>query len=370
MSTSSFVRRAPALMALVSVVSLLLLGACGGHKGSADQPTTFDSVDASIEQRIARVGLEGAGLLAVVDGAELRNRTYGAHTPDTVVPIASASKWLTAATVMTLVDDGILSLDDTVARWLPSFTGPSGRATIRQLLSHTSGIAQSSCIWDRSTTLAACTDSIARQRAVDEPGTRFAYGNTSYSVAGRIIEVATGQSFEDAFATRMARPVGMVATTFTDGSRSPTPVPAASAVSTLNDYGRFVRMLSADGVIDGRRVLRPSSVRAMEDDAVVGLDTSGDGAVRTTGIGTYGLGVWRDVTGIDDGSMVSSGNGAYGFYPWVDRARNAYGVLSVFDQRGSERAVPDSQRQVHAVWAAIDDATGGYRGPPVTVHGR
>lgn len=357
-------------MGLLALVSVLLLSACGGDTDSADQSTTFDGVDASIDQRIAQVGLEGAGLLVVVDGVEFRNRTYGAHTPDTVVPIASASKWLTAATVMSLVDDGILSLDDTVARWLPSFTGPSGRATIRQLLSHTSGIAQSSCIWDTSTTLAACVESIARQRAADEPGARFAYGNTSYSVAGRIIEVAAGQPFENAFATRIAQPVGMVATTFIDGSRSSTPVPAASALSTLNDYGRFVRMLSADGVIDGRRVLQASSVRAIEADAVVGFDTSGDGAVRTTGIGTYGLGVWRDVTGVDDSSMISSGNGAYGFYPWVDRARNAYGVLSVFDQRGAERAVPDSQRQVHAVWAAIDDATGGYRGPPVTVHGR
>ncbi|MBU3701233.1 MAG: beta-lactamase family protein [Acidimicrobiia bacterium] len=370
MHTPSFVHRAPVLVVLVTLVLLSLLGACRGSTGPADRPTTFDGIDASIDQRIARAGLEGAGLLVVVDGAELRNRTYGSHTPDTVVPIASASKWLTAATMMTLVDEGIVSLDDTVARWLPSFTGTGGRATIRQLLSHTSGLAQASCIWDDDTTLADCVESIARQRAVDEPGTRFTYGNTSYSVAGRIIEVATGQSFEEAFAARIAGPVGMRATRFTDGSRSPTPVPAASAVSTLNDYGRFVRMLASDGVIDGRRVLRTSSVRTMESDAVVGLDTAGDGAVRTTGIGTYGLGVWRDVTGVDDSSMISSGNGAYGFYPWVDRARNGYGVLSVFDQRGAERAVPDSQRQVHAVWAAIDEAAGGYRGPPVTVHGR
>lgn len=369
--TASFHRRTPALLTLVSLVTLSLLGGCGnGGTGAARQPATFEAVDASIEQRIARAGLEGAGLLVVVDGAELRNRTYGSHTPDTVVPIASASKWLTAATMMTLVDDGIVSLDDTVVRWLPSFTGTSGRATIRQLLSHTSGLAPAACIWDDDTTLADCVESIARQRAVDEPGTRFSYGNTSYSVAGRIIEVATGQSFEEAFATRVAGPVGMTATRFTDGSRAPTAVPAASAVSTLNDYGRFVRMVSADGVIDGRRVLQASSVRAMETDAVRGLDTSGDGAVRTTGIGTYGLGVWRDVTGVDDRSMISSGNGAYGFYPWVDRARDAYGVLSVFDQRGAERAVPESQRQVHSVWAAVDEAAGGYRGPPVTVHGR
>ena len=370
MRTPTFVHRAPVLVVLVTLVLLSLLGACRGGTGSTDRPTTFDGIDASIDQRIARAGLEGAGLLVVVDDTELRNRTYGSYTADTVVPVASASKWLTAATMMTLVDDGLVSLDDTVANWLPSFTGASGRATVRQLLSHTSGIAPASCIWDTDTTLAACVDSIARQRVIDEPGTVFAYGSTSYSVAGRIIEVATGQSFEEAFADRIAGPVGMVATRFTDRTHSPVPVPAASAVSTLTDYGRFMRMISADGVIDGRRVLSDSSVRTMEADAVTGLDTSGDAAVRTTGIGTYGLGVWRDATGADDTSMISSGNGAYGFYPWVDRARRSHGVLLVFDQRGAERAVPDSQRQVQAVWAAIDAMDGGYRGPPITVHGR
>lgn len=329
-------------------------------------------MDASLEGRISRADLGGAGLLVVVDGIVLRDRTYGDYEPDTVVPIASASKWLTAATMMTLVDEGRVSLDDTVARWLPTFTGTTGGATIRQLLSHTSGIAPASCIWDTTTTLAACVESVARQRSAPEPGTKFVYGNTSYSVAGRIIELASGQSFEKAFESRIAGPVGMSDTRFDGGPRAPTanPVPAASAESTLVDYGRFVQMLAADGVIDGRRVLSKESVRAMEADAVRGIDTSGDDAVHTTGIGTYGLGVWRDVTGADDTSMISSGNGAYGFYPWVDRARNGYGVLLVFDQRGSDRAVPESQRQVHEVWAAIDATRGGYSGPPTSIHGR
>lgn len=349
---------------------LPLLGGCTRGTPSSSGPATLDAVDASLESRIDRVGLDGAGLLVVIDGTELRNRAYGAYTPETAVPIASASKWLTAATMMTLVDEGRVSLDDSVSTWLPAFDGTTGKATIAQLLSHTSGIEQAPCIWDPRTTLADCVDSIASRRAAYEPGTRFEYGNTSYSVAGRIIEVASGQSFEEAFATRIAGPVGMVATRFTAGSRSPTPVPAASAESTLRDYGRFVRMLSGDGVIDGRRVLSAESVHAMEADAVRGIDTSRDGAVRTTGIPTYGFGVWRDVTGTDDSSAIGSGNGAYGFYPWIDRARNGYGVLLVFDQRGSDRAVPESQRQVHAVWDAIDAMRGGPGGPPTTTYGR
>ena len=112
-------------------------------------------------------------------------------------------------------------------------------------------------------------------------------------------------------------------------------------------------MLADGGVIDGRRVLSKASVREMQKDQVVGLDTHGDDAVRTTGIPTYGLGLWRDVVTADDTAVIVSGSGAYGFYPWIDRAHHAYGVLEVYDRRGSTQAVPDSQEIVHQVWAAL-----------------
>lgn len=357
----------------MSTVTMLLLAACsGGGSAARSGPTTFDDVDAMLESRIGREGLDGMALLVVADGVVHRDRGYGNYTTDFVVPIASASKWLTAATMMTLVDEGRVSLEDPVSTYLPEFTGPTGDATIRQLLSHTAGIGQASCIWNPNTTLESCVRAVAAQRAEFEPGNDFSYGNTSFSVAGRVIEVVTGLSFEKAFEQRIARPLGMLHTRF-DGNYYPTesnPVPAASAESTLDDYGRFVQMLSNDGVLEGRRVLSASSVREMETDSVRGIDTRRDAAVRTTGIPTYGLGTWRDVTTTDDIGVVTSGNGAYGFYPWVDRARNSWGVLLVFDQRGSDRAVPESQREVHAVWAALDTAMGGRAGPATTTYGR
>ena len=330
---------------------------------------TLADVDRSIADRIAADGLPGAALLVVRDGKVLRRQGYGGYDPQTVVPIASASKWLTAATVMTLVDEGRVSLDDPVRRYLPEFTGVTGSATIRQLLSHTSGLPDDDCVWDQGSSLQACAARVATDGAEDEPGSTFSYANTSFSVVGRIIEVVTGTSFEDAFEQRVAGPVGMTSTRF-DGSSYPTdanPAPAASAESNLDDYGRFVEMLSGRGVIDGRRVLSEASVAAMEADQVAGLDTTGDQAVRTTGIPTYGLGAWRDVTTADDAPVITSSNGAYGFYPWIDRARNAYGVLEVFDQRGSTKAVPDSQAIVHQVWAALDSETGPPVGVPATV---
>lgn len=360
---------------VVVVVTSLLCNACASPSSSAQHDgASLDAVDAVIDDRVTRDRLDGAALLVVRDGAVLRDRGYGGYDRDTQVPIASASKWLTAATMMTLVDEGRLSLDDQVSSLLPEFDGPAGAATIRQLLSHTSGIASADCIWSSASTLARCVEQIAGARPATTPGTVFAYGNTSYSVAGRIIEVMTGESFEQAFEHRIAQPLGMTATRF-DGAgdrRTGNPVPAASATSTLHDYGRFMQMIAADGEFDGRRVLSASSVREMERDQVGALANPADPAVRTTGIATYGLGVWRDVTTTTDDGVVSSGNGAFGFYPWIDRARGAYGVLLVHDaEHSSAYAVPSSQRIVHQVWSALDAETGPGTYPlPTVVHGR
>lgn len=362
---------------LGAVVALALISGCSSSSSSSVDPideATLAGVDASIEARIDRDRLDGAALLVVRDGVRLRDRGYGDYDRNTVVPIASASKWLTSATMMTLVDEGRVSLEDPVSRHLPEFTGESGTATIRQLLSHTSGMAQADCIWSTTSTLGACTSKVAASAPMTSPGTIFAYGNTSYSVAGRVIEVVTGLGFEQAFEERIAQPVGMVSTRFDEagGRRTSNPVPAASASSTLQDYGRFMQMIAADGEIDGRRVLSASSVREMERDQVGSLANTSDQAVRTTGIATYGLGVWRDVTTTSDVGVVSSGNGAFGFYPWIDRARNAHGVLLVYDsEHGSAHAVPSSQRIVQQVWAALDAETGPGSFPtPTVVHGR
>jgi CubicO group peptidase (beta-lactamase class C family) len=360
------------------VLTLVLGGVgCTASSPSSDPsvttgPVTLAEVDDAIEARVSTDHLPGAALLVVRDGRVLRRQGYGSYDPTSVVPIASASKWLTVATLLTLVDEGRLSLDDPVRAYLPEFRGVTGSATIRQLLSHTSGIAQDDCVWDRGSSLQACATEVAARGATGTPGSGFAYGNTGFSVAGRIIEVVTGTSFEQAFEQRIAAPVGMTSTRF-DGASYPTeanPVPAASAESDLDDYGRFVEMLAGRGVIDGHRILSEASVLEMEKDQVVGLDTHRDEAVRTTGIPTYGLGVWRDVVTADDTGVIVSGNGAYGFYPWIDRARDAYGVLEVYDQRGSTQAVPDSQEIVHRVWVALDDETGAPAGPATTTYGR
>ncbi|MCX6510490.1 MAG: serine hydrolase [Actinobacteria bacterium] len=342
------------------------------HSSNTKSPSTFPEIDSAMKRRVVSEHLDGAGLLVVAGGTEYRNTVYGSYSSETVIPIASASKWLTAATMMSLVDDGTVSLDDPVSKFLPNFTDPVRSATIRQLLSHTAGIAQASCIWEQQLSLAECVDEVATQKASYPPGTKFSYGNTSFSVAGRIIEVVTKQSFEKAFESRIALPLGMKHTRF-DGNYYPTesnPVPAASAESTMSDYGTFVEMIFNKGSLNGVRILSELSVLEMENDSVVGINTSADSAVRTTGIPTYGLGTWRDVVTADDVGVVTSGNGAYGFYPWVDRSRNGFGMVFVYDQRGSDQAVPESQRELHWVLGVLDGLGVMKTATPTTVYRR
>jgi serine-type D-Ala-D-Ala carboxypeptidase/endopeptidase len=333
----------------VGVGGVGLVGAPAAAVSRAASGGAFERVDSAMQRRVRGHG--GGATVVVHDQATLFRRTYGGVRLSTPIPIASASKWLTSATLMTLVDQGRLALDDPVARYLPDFGGDKGAVTIRSLLSHTSGLPDSVCVGDETTTLRDCVDQTAA--AVTSPGSRaFHYSSVGYAVVGRIIEVVTGQSFERAFEDRIARPVGMRRTRFDAAIRSPSqnPDPSASAISTVDDYARFLDMLLHLGAAGPRPVLTPASVLEIERDQVRGFDTSHDAAVAITRIPSYGLGVWRDVTDPADSTVVASGNGALGFYPWIDRVHGDYGVVGVADDRGPDRAVPASQRVARLEW--------------------
>jgi CubicO group peptidase (beta-lactamase class C family) len=316
----------------------------------------YDAADTALHTRVADDQLTGGVLLVARDGRTLHRLAVGEVTPRTVMPIASASKWLTSATLMTFVDEGKLALDDPVREHLPGFGGAKSAITVRELLSHTTGLPPAGCEGDPATTLARCVASIAAGAGPSStPGTEFHYSGVGFAIAGRIVERLAGTSFQRAFEDRIAKPLHLTHTRF-DGTRRPhsrNPSPAASATSTVADYAKFLRMLAAGGTVDGEQILSPASVAEIEKDQVRGLDTRDDDAVQITGIPTYGLGVWRDEVSADDSIEVVSGSGALGFYPWIDRVHGTYGIVAVDDERyGAEHAVPASQRIARMLWQA------------------
>ena len=308
----------------------------------APDPAAFAAADDAMRSR-ATAGGAGGVLLVVREGTVLFDERYGSVDHDTVLAVASTSKWFTAATLMTLVDEGRLSLDEPISTWLPSFGGRWADVTLRMLLSHRSGVRDQDCIWNTGGVLADCVEELAAGPMEFEPGTAFSYGNAPYSVAARLGEVVTGQEFQALFAERIAGPLGMTATTWTGGGTTRNPSPAASARTTVRDTERFLQMMLAGGEHEGRRILTPESVTEIEANQVAGYDTSRDFAVKITRIPTYGLGTWRDVPDADDRTVVVSGNGANGYYPWIDHANHAYGIVAVEDRRGAQTAVPASK---------------------------
>lgn len=131
--------------------------------------------------------------------------------------IGSISKQFLAGSVLLLVQDGKLSLDDRVSRFLPDLTRADG-ISIRQLLSHTSGYQDYypqdyvPPFMEKPETPDAILDQWARKPLDFEPGTRWQYSNTNYVVAGRIVERVTGGPFFAFLAKRILQPLGMTST--------------------------------------------------------------------------------------------------------------------------------------------------------------
>jgi CubicO group peptidase (beta-lactamase class C family) len=274
------------------------------------------------------LGLSGGALLLRVNGETACEAYFGTYNEQTVIPVVSAAKWLSAATILTLVDDGTLSLDDPASKYLPYFTGDKAGITLRQLLSHTSGIPPyHDCMFMKELTLDQCVRRIAEMDLLAPPGAEFNYSGAGFSVAGRMAEVASGQSWAELFQSRIADPLHL--TTINYGDTQNPVLSEGYTVSSLNDYGTFLQMILDAGVFEGRQVLSAESIAEMRRDQRMGaaLNDSPRGPVA------YGLGVWLDR--LDDpsgeaGQISSPGGG--GFVPWVDFDRKVAGIFMVYDR--------------------------------------
>jgi len=314
-------------------------------------PGTFDSTDALLDERVRSAGLSG-GMLRIVgaDGAVIHEHTVGDVSGGTPMAVASSAKWLTAATFMTYVDQGVIALDDDISKQLPEFAGSSPPITARQLLTHTSGVRDNSC-QDDGTSLETCVRTLASSPREFPAGSSFSYGNSPFLVVGRLIEVLGDRDFATVVRQRLTGPLGMDATTWPGAPTAPNPAFGASV--TVDDYGKFLDMILHGGVSHGTRVLSADAVAQMISDQVSRYDTSHDYSVGITGIPRYGLGCWPDVQGPSNTTAVVSGNGGKGFYPWVDTTTRTWGIIGVQDERGAPVAVPASQEVEVAARGAV-----------------
>ncbi|MGB8859214.1 MAG: serine hydrolase domain-containing protein, partial [Ilumatobacteraceae bacterium] len=309
--------------------------------GSPMDNPAFDTFEHDITGLVRQVGLPGASLLVVQHGQLVEQEAWLGYTLDTEVFIASASKWLSAATIMTLVDDGTIDLDAPISTYAPRLVGPNvGNITLRQLLSFTSGLTADDripCTTDASFTLQRCAAEIIKAGVVHSPGATFRYGSQHLIVAGALAELVTGVPFAELFQQRIARPLGMSATHFVqvgdlrvDGVDFPNP--AGTARSSLGDYGRFLEMIYHEGVApDGTRILEAATIAEMQRNQIADATYGTAAEFRVKAEAPYGLGEWLDWTREDGSALVVSSDGAFGFRPWLDKENDLFGVYLIQD---------------------------------------
>ena len=258
----------------------------------------------------------------------LYEQSFGTFTPTTVVAIASATKTLSAAVLMSLVDSNVLSLDDRVGQYLPEWnSGARASITLRMCFTHTAGmVANNSAISDETITLRQAAQQLATVPLAGTPGSEFRYGGVSMHVAGAVCEVASGQSWATLFAQRIAGPLQLTATDFLAFGPTQNPRIAGGAQSTLRDFARFVAMLRDGGVANGVTVLSAASVQTLLTAQTVGVPIAGSPHPY---LAPYGIGIWIDRRDSQGRTLLASGVGAFGFHGWIDRAHGLSGTMAV-----------------------------------------
>ena len=270
----------------------------------------------------------GGDIIAMIykDGKLIYNKQLNKEfTGKTQAPVASSSKWLTAALVMEFVEEGKISLDDPVAKYLPIYTSYSKKyITIRNCLSHTTGIhAEEPGIkaFIQNKKYASLEDevnSFAKREIERNPGEMFFYSNIGLNIVGRILEIVSKKTFDRLMADRLLRPLKMRQTTFyLDYDKSFNP--SGGALSTANDYMNFLSMILHKGMFEGKRILSEKSIAEMQKIQTGTAVIKFEPAVAQ-GYG-YGLGEWimeKDAGGA--GTVISS-PGLFGTFPLVDYCR-------------------------------------------------
>ena len=199
------------------------------------QPLTSAEVaqiDQAVEKALSDTSVPSASIAIVRDGKIVLTKAYGKASetlsakPDLPYQIASNSKQFTAMALLLLEDEGKLSLDDTVAKWVPGISG-GDRITIRQLLSHTSGLQD---FWPQDYSFAAMSHPAKPQDIVDkwakkpldfQPGDQWQYSNTGYVVAGMIAEKAAGEPLLRYLKRKVFDPLGMKSVRDLDETNGP-----------------------------------------------------------------------------------------------------------------------------------------------------
>jgi CubicO group peptidase (beta-lactamase class C family) len=335
-------------------------------------------------ERCAAVGYTAryADLAGTPAPAELRQPVTGS----TVFDLASITKLFVTTAVLSLVEEGLLALDEPIATWLPSFgTGERTGVTLRRLLTHTSGLPALLSLWTDWPDPQARAAAVLDAPLIEPPGNTFEYSCVGYLVCGLLATRVSGQPLPDLVRERVCAPLGLTDTGYLPG-RSQVARSAATEYQpdigrgmvrgsvhdenswslggtggnagifgTAGELARFGEMLRGYGAVDGVRVLAEDTVAEMTRDQ---LPASIDPGFR------HGLGVRiadPQSMGVLAGPIGSAAFGHTGFTGTslvIDRSRDLVVVL-LTNRVHPSREWSDIAEVRRAVAALAAPATGG-----------
>ncbi|MGA8839034.1 MAG: serine hydrolase domain-containing protein [Candidatus Aquilonibacter sp.] len=250
--------------------------------------TSTAAIDAAIAKQVTEQQVTGAAVGVYQDGALLVLKTYGLRDvaknlpvdADTRFEIGSVTKQFTAAAILQLQEQGKLSIDDPLAKYLPTFPH-ANEITLRQLLNQVSGLPNYTSLPDIATAMATIPDATGKIVAYVNkplnftPGTKWEYSNTNYWVLGKVVSRVSGMSYEDYVREHIFKPAGMTHSGFVsdesglddfaipywqgpknDGPTQPAPTmleswpsAAGAIVSTVGDLAAWDIALASGNVI-------------------------------------------------------------------------------------------------------------------------
>ena len=198
----------------LALILILLVAAVALPAASTDDKELARQLDLHLQASTAR-GFSGSVLVAR-GGRVLLSRGYGwagskhtrRPTPDTRYWVASISKQFTTAAVLKLEEEGKLSTSDPMAKFLPGVPPDKQAITLHQLLTHTSGLAQNYAA-DGITGWEDAVKAVCAQPLAGPPGEDFRYANDNYNLLAIIVQLVSGQSFEDYLRQRLFQPAGL-----------------------------------------------------------------------------------------------------------------------------------------------------------------
>jgi len=303
--------------------------------------------------------INGASLIVIRNGAVIYTQYFGSYTSTTRIPIASASKWLSALAIERLVERGTMSWSDTIGKYIPGASSDKLNITLAQLFSHTSGLSQNddACLGNESSyTLATCADEILATPLQYPPGTGFAYTGNGMQVGGYMATLATGKTWDQIFQDEVTTPLGMTNTDFATVSFKPpyvtvpNPQVAGGLRSTMLDYANAVQMVAQHGLWNGTQYLSADDIADMQKDHTYNAPVIYTPDPLAYG---YGYGEWRNSIDAQGVAMQVSSTGKFATSPWVD---NETGVAAVFLVYSSYATLANDLRDLwHNVHDVVTD---------------